>query len=226
MTNTTIILLRHGEKHEWLQGRSPTADNRAMYQDNHLLSCKGRERAAALSVYLRERHEIASLLAKRPLAAVVAQAVDNSPEQWGRSERPLLTVLPLVADLNNPQSLTKSQSQSQSQPQSNPTEPVELIELTKSEWRKFMELVLSGRFDGRTVICSWSHQQLPQIVVGLGVPDNVVPRKWQGKRYDITWIVELNDGQVPSFKQLPQLLMYGDEDSVMPLSGKSDSYDD
>ncbi|KAJ3127302.1 hypothetical protein HK100_009820 [Physocladia obscura] len=82
----------------------------------------------------------------------------------------------------------------------------------------------SSKFFGKTVIISWSHQTLPLLAVALGAPAESVPSKW-GKRFDVTWVVSVNrshiggvvSAQTGILRQLPQLLLYGDEKSVIKL---------
>ena len=83
--STTIILLRHAEKHHWPMGLHSTSSE-ADYIDNHLLSSKGCERAYALVGFFFHRKEMRDLFASKPLRAVIAQDVDNV-ENWGLSLR-------------------------------------------------------------------------------------------------------------------------------------------
>ncbi|KAL2918522.1 hypothetical protein HK105_201923 [Polyrhizophydium stewartii] len=199
MPNTTVILIRHAEKLTWNRGQVPGEDAKALYVDNHLLSAKGYERAQALVGYFLNRAEVVELQERRPLGAVIAQAVDSGPDGWGRSRRPLETVEPLVRAWN-------------AQPNAR---PLPLLEFCKKDWQALLEAIKGGQFEGQTVIVSWSHQQLPQLATGLGVPEQLVPRKWKGERFDVTWVVELSDGAAPTFKQFPQRLLYGDGDRII-----------
>jgi hypothetical protein len=86
---------------------------------------------------------------------------------------------------------------------------------------------------------------MPAITVALGVKKSLVPKKWKGKRFDVSWIIQIptksklnslnslesdnddNDMKAGgSFKQLPQRLLYGDEDDLIDVKeGSSKPYE-
>lgn len=170
-----------------------------------------RMQAHALVGYFKYREEIVDIINERPLGAIIAQAVDVE-KGWGKSHRwteleekgesgflltwlrrPKETVEPLVTDLSL---------------------PLELY--AKSQQATVIESILSGKYDDKTVLVSWSHQHLRDLVKALGVPYKQVPI-WDKKRFDITWIVDFDrDGGV-HFRQLAQRLLYGDGDTIMDL---------
>lgn len=90
-THTTILLIRHAEKHHWPSGCAPNV-NKSQYVDNHLLSGKGCERAHALVGYFLHRNDMKELFDSNPLKAVIAQDVDDV-ENWGRSLRVYIYIL-------------------------------------------------------------------------------------------------------------------------------------
>ncbi|KAJ3299986.1 hypothetical protein HK104_005479 [Borealophlyctis nickersoniae] len=198
---TTVILLRHAEKLPWHQGLAPRKEIKATYVDDHVLSCKGQERAHALVGYFNHREEMQSIFRAAPLAAIIAQDVDTTPTPWGRSERPKQTVAPLASLLS--------------------AKGVEFITKTKKQAAEVLEEIRSGRWRGRTVIVSWAHQQLPELAIALGVKREKVPAHWPGKRFDVTWVVEPQATGPPSFRQYAQRLMYGDKDTVLDLGESS-----
>ncbi|RKO88577.1 hypothetical protein BDK51DRAFT_32189 [Blyttiomyces helicus] len=203
--DVTVILIRHAEKLTWHNGVAPSKEMKALYIDNHILSAKGYERAHALVGYFNHREEIQALFRRRPLAAIIAQDVDRTPDAWGRSERPRETVEPLATHLA----------------------PRGVVFLTYT--KKQLPQVLSSirEFKGRTVIVSWAHQQIPDLTVALGVPAAQVPQHWPGKRFDVTWVVEPGSGTPATFVQYPQRLLFGDKDSVIDLhSAKGKEKDD
>ncbi|TPX65185.1 hypothetical protein SpCBS45565_g05358 [Spizellomyces sp. 'palustris'] len=195
---TTILLIRHAEKLPWSSGMAPTALQKSEYVDTHVLSPKGYERAQALAAYFLHREEILQLLERRPWGAVVAQNVDEVGG-WGLSLRPKETVEPLAKAL----------------------EPLKVpFHLyTKSSLPSLVQLLRSGLYKDRTVLISWAHQQLPDLVKALGVPDDKVP-KWNKKRFDVTWVVDFDGKGGVEFRQVPQRLLYGDEDGVMEVGKK------
>ncbi|KAJ3044040.1 hypothetical protein HK097_001589 [Rhizophlyctis rosea] len=146
--------------------------------------------------------EMTSIFQTHPLAALIAQEVDTSPRAWGQSERPKQTVAPLASVL------------------SSKNVDLEFTTRTKSALPTIIHDILGGRWKGKSVIVSWAHQQVPDLVKALGVSAEEVPGKWPGKRFDVTWVVKPGkDGGRPTFEQYAQRLMYGDKDSVIELGG-------
>jgi hypothetical protein len=196
----TIILIRHAEKIEWEKGLLPSSEHRNLYVDNHKLSAKGYERAQALVGYFLNRKEMVDLLAKRPLSCIIAQDVDQE-EGWGRSERPLETIWYLDSTLKLFRPLLQySNSNSLIQ------NPLELRLFTKSQVSQIPLLLNDPKYQNKTILISWCHQQLPAIVSNLGV--DPAP-KWPKGRFDITWVININKKSV-DFQQYPQCLMFGD----------------
>ncbi|KAJ3106902.1 hypothetical protein HDU97_005389 [Phlyctochytrium planicorne] len=230
----TIILIRHAEKLTWSNGLQPEKSAKALYIDNHILSAKGFERSHALAGYFLHRQEMQSILARSPLAAIIAQGVDESGK--GKSERPRQTVEPLAWILASTPGLAARTSRvvslaqvAKCPPYVNGTMENVVIEYKKKDAMKLVErLTVSGEFSGRTVIVSWSHQQLPALAVALGVPRENVPGKW-GKRFDMTWVLEPVRVAVgrPTMRlhQLPQRLLYGDSDEIFEI-GEGFQYDE
>ncbi|RKO96547.1 hypothetical protein CAUPRSCDRAFT_11760 [Caulochytrium protostelioides] len=98
-TNTTFIIVRHGEKLTWPDGKAPSRGAKKRYVDDTLLSAKGHERAFALVGYFLHRKEMTDLLKDRPLTTIIAQASDPRPNAAGKSQRPYQTIAPLLAAL-------------------------------------------------------------------------------------------------------------------------------
>jgi hypothetical protein len=71
------------------------------------------------------------------------------------------------------------------------------------------------------VLISWEHHHIPAIASSLpAVSGTDIPRKWPGHRYDIIWSFTLAPGPAPArytFSQIPQLLLAGDADTVIPI---------
>ncbi|KAI8827171.1 uncharacterized protein EV422DRAFT_512913 [Fimicolochytrium jonesii] len=200
LPNTTILLIRHAEKLPWHSGLKPSSDIKAAYIDNHILSTKGYERAQALVPYFHRRSEITSLVAERPWGGIIAQAVDDI-DGFGKSERPKETVLPF-AESEGIKGV------------------VPFVTYRKALVKEMVGKLLGGgggEYEGRTVLVSWCHQMMSDIVKALGVKEELVP-VWDKKRFDVTWVVKLNgDRGSVEFEQLPQRLLYGDGDSIIPL---------
>jgi hypothetical protein len=72
---------------------------------------------------------------------------------------------------------------------------------------------------GVALIC-WEHHHIPAIASSLPVVSGTaIPRKWPGHRYDVLWSFTLVPGSGPvryTFSQIPQLLLAGDADTVIP----------
>jgi len=74
---------------------------------------------------------------------------------------------------------------------------------------------------GVVLIC-WEHKHIPLIGSALPVTgEAAVPGKWPGDRYDVIWSFTRVPGSAPAhytFGQIPQLLLAGDADTVIPAS--------
>ena len=199
MRKTNIILLRHAEKLEWDQGIEPCAEAREAYIDNHKLSPKGYERSHALVGYFTSRMEMVELMRTRPLALVIAQDIDTSSQAWGKSDRPRETIWPLIQ---------YQRENCTNENRSNISPNLELRLLTKSQAQMIKEIIhdKEGKYDGKTVLICWCHQQLPLIAELLGVKN---PPKWPKGRFDVTWVINLEEKH-PSLNAMPQNLMFGD----------------
>jgi hypothetical protein len=72
---------------------------------------------------------------------------------------------------------------------------------------------------GVVLIC-WEHHHIPAIASSLPVVSGTaLPHKWPGHRYDLLWSFTLAPGPGPvryTFGQIPQLLLAGDADTVIP----------
>jgi hypothetical protein len=74
-------------------------------------------------------------------------------------------------------------------------------------------------YSGVVLIC-WEHHLIPSIAAALPVVrETVIPKAWPGHRYDVVWTftrVPGGDTAEYAFGQIPQLLLSGDSDSVIP----------
>ena len=72
---------------------------------------------------------------------------------------------------------------------------------------------------GVVLIC-WEHDHIPALASSLpAIPGTVIPQTWPGDRFDVIWAFTLVPGAGPaqySFGQVPQQLMSGDTDTVIP----------
>ena len=74
---------------------------------------------------------------------------------------------------------------------------------------------------GVVLIC-WEHKHIPVIASALPVTaGTAIPGKWPGDRYDVIWSftrVAESDPVRYTFDQIPQLLLAGDAETVIPPS--------
>jgi hypothetical protein len=79
-------------------------------------------------------------------------------------------------------------------------------------------LVSAALSAGGVVLIAWQHEDIPAIanaIVKNAVP---IPSVWPGDRFDLVWILDGASSQGPwTFSQVPQLLLAGDSESVIPL---------
>ncbi len=75
---------------------------------------------------------------------------------------------------------------------------------------------------GVVLIC-WEHHLIPAIASALPVvKETVIPKAWPRHRYDVVWsftLVPDSDTTEYAFGQIPQLLLSGDSDTVIPAEG-------
>ena len=75
---------------------------------------------------------------------------------------------------------------------------------------------------GVVLIC-WEHKHIPVIASALPLAgDTAIPEKWPGDRYDVIWSFTLAPVPGPpryTFSQIPQQLLSGDAETVIPALG-------
>ncbi len=80
--------------------------------------------------------------------------------------------------------------------------------------------VVSG-YAGVVLIC-WEHDHIPALASSLpAVPGTVIPPAWPGNRFDVIWAFTLVPAAAPvqyAFAQVPQQLLSGDADTVIPAA--------
>jgi hypothetical protein len=76
--------------------------------------------------------------------------------------------------------------------------------------------VVSG-YSG-VVLIRWEHDHIPAIATSLPTaPGTVIPQPWPGDRFDVIWTFTLTPGTTQyTFGQIPQQLLSGDTDTVIP----------
>jgi hypothetical protein len=88
---------------------------------------------------------------------------------------------------------------------------LELREVAENQAQSMVHSILTNpAYDGKMVLICWVHEEIPAIAHLLGATQ--APNQWDEKAFDRVWEINYSDGQVSSFKDLPQDLMPGDSD--------------
>ena len=62
------------------------------------------------------------------------------------------------------------------------------------------------------VLISWEHHLIPSIANMIIGDTTSAPQIWPDDRFDLVWLIDLSvPGKPPAFRQVPQLLLAGDE---------------
>jgi hypothetical protein len=76
-----------------------------------------------------------------------------------------------------------------------------------------------SNYSGVVLIC-WEHHRIPAIASSLPtIPGTVIPQTWQHDRFDVIWaftLVPRTSSVQYAFGQVPQQLLSGDDDTVIP----------
>jgi hypothetical protein len=76
-----------------------------------------------------------------------------------------------------------------------------------------------SEYSGVVLIC-WEHDHIPALASSLPTtPGTAIPQKWPGDRFDVIWTFTLVPAASPgryTFGQIPQQLLSGDTDTVIP----------
>lgn len=80
--------------------------------------------------------------------------------------------------------------------------------------RLVRDLMEDPAFDGRMVLVCWPHKYLPDIALELAEYNNspriTIPLVWPDEAFDRAWVLDLKNGKVVAFKNVPQRLLPGD----------------
>lgn len=70
---------------------------------------------------------------------------------------------------------------------------------------------------GGVVLIAWEHQDIPKIATAI-YPGGRYPSGWPDDRFDLVWVFDrTSTGDGWAFSQVPQLLLAGDQPSVLPI---------
>jgi hypothetical protein len=71
---------------------------------------------------------------------------------------------------------------------------------------------------GGTVLIAWEHEAIPGIANQIVGNDTTCPQKWPGDRFDVVWVFDSTGSAGGwTFTQVPQQLLPGDRDDVIPV---------
>jgi|GEM_PF-911921 len=143
------------------------------------LSPRGQQRAQALADFLARPNAMTS---NAPIAALYATRVT----QHAHSQRTGETLAPLSKQLGLPVQTPY---------------PAELYSLLAKD------LLGNRAYQGRTVVICWTHHEIADLAVALGVRPK--PPKWKDSVFDRFWVVHLENGK-PTLREVPQGLLPGD----------------
>jgi hypothetical protein len=190
---TKIMIIRHGEKPADLKPHGPPFGvNVDGIRDLHSLIAQGWQRAGALANFFAPTNgKLQNKAIALPATVFACKAPTNAKgKQTGL--RPLETITPLVHKLKKTGSVQTNFSFSE-------TQDAEVANAA---------LACEG-----VVLISWEHHNISQIVSFIPTRNKGdVPAAWDGKRFDLVWVFDLNkDQQQYTFSQISQLLLAGDK---------------
>lgn len=186
-TAQRIILIRHGEKPDT---PPPYGIDHHGVQNIQCLTVHGWERAGALAcLFAPSRGPLQSPLISTP-AAIFASPPGGTGSDESQSQRPVETVTPLAKKLGI----------------------AIRTDFTKGQEAEVAQAAMAEQ--GVVLVC-WQHKALPLIANAIVGNDTTVPQKWPGDRFDVVWIFDLQPGGGYGFSQLPQLLLAGDQSTVI-----------
>lgn len=157
--------------------------------DKESLTTRGWQRAGALARFFAPVSGELSAPALSTPTLIAASRVNK--KGGGASRRPKQTVTPLAELLGLK------------------------IDLHYSKGREAAIMKKMLTKDG-VVLIAWEHEHIPALVARM--PDApAVPQQWPGDRFDLVWIFEPRSEGGWTFDQVPQRVLAGDQDSVIPL---------
>ncbi|OGR76799.1 MAG: hypothetical protein A2X32_01455 [Elusimicrobia bacterium GWC2_64_44] len=85
---------------------------------------------------------------------------------------------------------------------------------TRGQTGKLVRAIMENPdYDGRLVLVCWQHERLVDAAAELAEYNNssvTLPLEWDSETYDRAWVLDLKNGRVVSFKNIPQRLLPGD----------------
>jgi len=197
-----IMVIRHAEKPGFYGGASYKGVQADGQRDKKSLVTLGWERAGALVGLFAPPGGPAPSLGV-PSSLFAADPEDKSDDGRGRlddepSQRPYQTLTAVASRLG-------------------------LAIDTKGKRAKFQKMVDTALDCDGVVLIAWQHQDIPTIGAHLlartGASGITLPAAWPDDRYDLVWVFDrpAGSGPITAFSQVPQRLLAGDQDSVLPV---------
>ncbi|MEO1090523.1 MAG: hypothetical protein AAFX81_07820 [Pseudomonadota bacterium] len=205
MGATKIMVIRHAEKPAHYAGHAYRGVTPAGHRSDKSLVTLGWERAGALVTLFAPPHGPLAPHLATPEHLVAADP-DEEAEDGAHhghhdepSQRPYQTVSGIAAKLG----LTIDKA------------------FAKDAFADMADAALAR---SGVVLISWQHQDIPDlcrhVLKQTDTPADrfALPPKWHGDRYDLVWVFDRpsGDGPITGFVQVPQLLLAGDRESVLP----------
>jgi hypothetical protein len=190
---TKIMIIRHGEKPAKPKPHTPHGPpfgvNKNGIQDVHSLLVQGWQRTGALANFFAPTNGKFQNAAIATPATVFACAVRTDTKGQQTGLRPKETITPLVHKLKKMGNVQTNFSFGETQAE---------------------EVANAAMACHGVVLISWEHHNISQIVSFIPTK-NAVPSAWDGKRFDLVWVFDLNkDKQLYIFTQIPQFLLARD----------------
>lgn len=201
-----IMLVRHAEK--------PTEGTHGITfsgkQSTECLTPLGWQRAGALCHLFGTD--------KLPLPDHIFAALDDDGEKG--SLRPMQTVTPLAALLNG---IADEAGLFAIPPVPTPKVPFDTA-ISKKHPDNLAEAVVATN---GVVLVALQHQAMAEICAELGKRISIanpedIPTVWPGQRFDMVYRFSRRKDASYKFKQVPQMLLPGDSDSLFPLGAPDD----
>jgi hypothetical protein len=205
MRATKIMVIRHAEKPGVYNGQSYAGVDALGKVDDESLVTLGWERAGGLTALFDPQGEIALGAGSELAVPQFLYAADPSDKDKGEekdkepSQRPYQTIAALAAKLGSAVPFDASYKKTH-----------------------YKDMVTAALGCDEIVLVSWQHEDIPaiggEILSQTGTSGITVPQKWPGDRYDLVWVFDRPSGAGPitAFTQVPQLLLAGDQSTVIP----------
>jgi hypothetical protein len=187
-----IYIIRHGEKPQDLAPKHPEAHSGVDFrgrQNEHSLLPRGWQRSGALAALFDPEHG--------PQRGLQVPRMLISPS-YGHANA--------TADHRTHQTIRGLSDRI----------GVEITADFAKGQEEHLAAALLNRGPGVVLIC-WEHGHIPVLASALPlVSGTVIPKSWPDDRYDVIWAFTLESESEYVFGQIPQLLLSGDADTVIP----------